>query len=429
MIFFHFLMQGIITVNHWEICKYLMNIKQINLQIALIFKTAFQHTGCLLLSLLFVSNVLATDLADDREIEQKEGELRDLQSQISEIETGLGSSEQHRQALIAKLQTTEQQIGQSARKLRILEGSLQRQRQQLVALQENRQRQQLELEAQREGLVRQLRAAYAMGRQEQLKILLNQQDPVLVSRVMVYYDYFNRARTERMSRIEAGLEALRDTQRKIAKESRRFTTLLAQEQEEQRRLENVSQTRQQVIAALESEILGKGDELQGLKRDEQKLANLVKRLQEELIALPETARHKPFKQLKGKLKWPASGRLSSRFGARKTAGLKWDGVIISAPEGLEVRAVHHGRVAFADWLRGLGLLLIIDHGDGYMTLYGHNQSLFKETGEWVEPGEAVALVGSSGGRSSTGVYFGIRYNGRPVNPKSWCLKTKGKKVG
>jgi septal ring factor EnvC (AmiA/AmiB activator) len=109
--------------------------------------------------------------------------------------------------------------------------------------------------------------------------------------------------------------------------------------------------------------------------------------------------------------------------------LRWDGVLISAPEGQEVRAVHHGRVAFADWLRGFGLLLIIDHGDGYMTLYGHNQSLFKETGEWVEAGEPVALVGTSGGRARAGVYFGIRHQGRPVDPGAWCRASRGNRMG
>jgi septal ring factor EnvC (AmiA/AmiB activator) len=103
--------------------------------------------------------------------------------------------------------------------------------------------------------------------------------------------------------------------------------------------------------------------------------------------------------------------------------------MISAPEGREVRAVHHGRVAFADWLRGFGLLMIVDHGDGYMTLYGHNQSLFKEVGDWVGADEAIALVGNSGGRERSGVYFGIRFKGRPVNPTKWCRRLASGKVG
>jgi septal ring factor EnvC (AmiA/AmiB activator) len=132
-----------------------------------------------------------------------------------------------------------------------------------------------------------------------------------------------------------------------------------------------------------------------------------------------------FAALKGKLPWPLAGRTVVRFGSRRRpSGLRWDGLVIAAPLGTEVRAVHRGRVAFSDWLRGFGLLLILDHGDGYMTLYGYNQSLFKEVGEWVETGEPVALAGRSGGRLSPGVYFGIRVHGKPVNPIKWCSNTR-----
>ncbi len=139
--------------------------------------------------------------------------------------------------------------------------------------------------------------------------------------------------------------------------------------------------------------------------------------------------HKPFKALRGGLEWPARGRLVSLFGTQRAGNLKWDGVVIAAKEGSEVKAIHHGRVAFSDWLRGFGLLMIIDHGDGYMSLYGHNQSLFKETGDWVEPGETIAVMGNSGGQRNAGVYFGIRYKGKAVNPKKWCKRVTGNRIG
>jgi septal ring factor EnvC (AmiA/AmiB activator) len=143
----------------------------------------------------------------------------------------------------------------------------------------------------------------------------------------------------------------------------------------------------------------------------------------------EPVTEEPFASRKGELAWPAKGRIGARFGSARGVGrLYWDGVLIEAPEGGEVRSVHYGRVAFADWLRGFGLLLIIDHGDGYMTLYGYNQSLFKETGEWVEAGEVIAQVGRSGGRSTSGVYFGIRHNGEPIDPKKWCKKINGRRI-
>jgi septal ring factor EnvC (AmiA/AmiB activator) len=333
--------------------------------------------------------------------------------------------------LIEELQTTEQRIGESMRRLREITGKLAQQQQHLEALDEKQRLEQSALDIERGALARQMRAAYAMGRQERLKILLNQQDPAMVSRVLLYYDYFNRARMERMMAIEEALQRLRQTKQEIAAEEQRLRELESRELAEKERLDQTRGLRQQVISALASDIQNKGQKLSDMKKDEQQLQALVKRLQQELVNLPldDDANSRPFGSLKGKLRWPTKGRLGASFGTPKSGGLKWDGVMISAPEGEEVKAVHHGRVAFADWLRGFGLLLIIDHGEGYMTLYGHNQSLFKETGEWVSQDEPVALVGNSGGRLNSGVYFGIRREGRPVNPKKWCRRTKGDRVG
>jgi septal ring factor EnvC (AmiA/AmiB activator) len=140
----------------------------------------------------------------------------------------------------------------------------------------------------------------------------------------------------------------------------------------------------------------------------------------------EGAQRRSISGLKGDLSWPVQGRLSTRFGTqRASGGLTWDGVVISAGEGSEVRSLYYGRVAFADWLRGFGLLIILDHGDGYMSLYGFNQALLKETGEWVERGETIALVGDSGGRNFPSLYFGIRHRGRPLDPRQWCRRLEG----
>ena len=141
--------------------------------------------------------------------------------------------------------------------------------------------------------------------------------------------------------------------------------------------------------------------------------------------LTEPGEHKAFASLKGKLYWPALGTVRALFGKpRKVAKIKWNGVIIKARRGNNVRAISHGRVAYADWLRGYGLLIIIDHGDGYMSLYGHNEDIRKETGDWVEEGEIIGSVGNTGGQAKTGLYFEIRHNGKPTNPKIWCRKVR-----
>jgi septal ring factor EnvC (AmiA/AmiB activator) len=249
--------------------------------------------------------------------------------------------------------------------------------------------------------------------------------------MMVYYDYFNAARLERMELIRRNLNKLTRIEREISEEERRLQQLHAKVEQEKAQLEKAQVERQRIIAGLSRELQGKEQALKGLKADEKQLQSLLVKLQEVLADIPlDSTTDNPFKTRKGKLPWPSKGRVAASFGSARVVGkLRWDGVLIAAPEGREVRAIHHGRVAFADWLRGFGLLLIIDHGEGYMSLYGHNQSLFKETGEWVEPGEVVAQVGNSGGRNEPGVYFGIRHNGEAEDPKRWCKRTKGNRVG
>ncbi len=362
-------------------------------------------------------------------LDAKKEELQQIRGRINALQTELKSAKGQQSELNKKLQAVEQKIGRQARRLRVLGGTLGRQKKQLQQLQQKRDAQEQKLDIHRYLLSRQIRTAYAMGRQERIKILLNQQDPATISRVMVYYDYFNRARTEQLALIQKLISDLQETQADLISETHRLEALQAKELQQQDELKQTQLARYEVIKSLFARISSKDQELGGLKKSEHQLKSLMQRLQQELSSLPaEAVSHKSFRALKGRLPWPSKGRLTARFGMAKGAGLRWDGVVIAGQEGQEVHAVHHGRVAFADWLRGFGLLLIIDHGNGYMSLYGHNQSLFKEAGDWVGPGEVIALVGNSGGRLETGVYFSIRKKGKPVNPKKWCKRIKGNRV-
>jgi len=358
--------------------------------------------------------------------------LAQLQERIQHILNELQSSQARQQALQQELQKMERRIAESARSLHLLGQRLDRQKQQLAELEAQRRLQRQQLSRQRRLLADQLLAAYAMGRQQRLKILLNQQEPGMVSRILVYYDYLNQARMALVEQAGEMLERLQQTEAAIRDEQQRSLELQARERQEKQLLESARELRLQLVAALDQEIRSKSEALKRTQQDAQRLQQLIERLRERRLppelALEDGAR-KRFRALKGKYDWPVKGRLIARFGTRKAGNLKWDGVMISAPEGRTVRAIQGGRVAFADWLRGFGLLLIIDHGDGYMTLYGNNQSLFRETGEWVEAGEPVALVGSSGGHSNSGLYFGIRHNGRAVNPIKWCRRIRGNRIG
>lgn len=363
-------------------------------------------------------------------IDNPEGELEQVQKRIQNLATDLASATARYQALQQELEQSERRIGESGRRLHELDQRLAQQRNRLSALQLQRQQQNASLEQQRSALAAQVRAAYVMGRQQRLKILLNQQEPAVVSRMLVYYDYFNRARLSQMAQISSILNDLQQTESEIAGQNERLQALRVIEQDEQQQLAASRQQRQQVLRELDRDLQDQGARLAGLKQDEQQLQELIRKLQQTIEDLPQVKTdERPLKSIKGQLSWPVKGRLLARFGSRKAGNLRWDGVMIGTPEGRKVRAVHRGRVAFADWLRGYGLLLIIDHGNGYMTLYGNNQSLFKETGEWVEAGESVALAGSSGGRRKSGVYFGIRVKGKAVNPRKWCRRTKGNRVG
>jgi septal ring factor EnvC (AmiA/AmiB activator) len=384
-----------------------------------------------LLALLLTACLLTPVLAEEAsELDQKTERLKQVKSRIQSLHKQLVSTETERDRQNRTLQETEKRIGDIARRIRVTDQSLRRKQRELAKLEAERGDARLTLDKHQKTLERQIRAAYAMGRQEKVKILLNQQDPAVVSRVMVYYDYFNEARIAQMGVIEESLKALDRIEREIAQEEIRLQQLQAKNRNERKQLVAAQEGRRKILASLELKLKDKGKELSHLKQDESQLQSLISNIQEALSDIPlGPEAHEPFRTRKGKLPWPSRGRLVANFGSQREVGkLKWDGVMIAAPEGREVRAVHHGRVAFADWLRGFGLLLIIDHGDGFMSLYGHNQSLFKETGEWVEPGEVIAQVGRSGGRTTSGVYFGIRHNGKPQNPKKWCKRVSGGRV-
>lgn len=357
-------------------------------------------------------------------------QLDALRSRIGGLREQMQSVTSDKSRLVDQLQQAEQQIGRLARKLRVLDGRLERQREALADLDRERADQLALLAAQREALADQVRAAYAMGRQERLKLLLNQQDPATVGRIMAYYDYLGRARAAKMQSLREQLQAITVTEQRIRDEEAQLQVLRETQQDEIAEMQRSQEVRREVVAKLTRELSDQGQQLGRLQADERDLENLISGIEQALadIPVPDT-QEAAFAGRRGELPWPARGQVVNRFGAPRLGRLVWDGVMIAAPEGREVRAVHHGRVAFADWLRGFGLLLIVDHGDGYMTLYGHNQSLFKEVGDWVDAGEPVALVGSSGGRDQAGVYFGIRHEGRAVDPARWCRRPQGRNVG
>ena len=363
------------------------------------------------------------------DITKKRNELARVQSQIKQISLKIKQTRSKKDTLIAQLADIETQYGKISRTLKAIrlqaeqkQQSLQQTKTQIVRLQEK-------ISEQNEALAGQVRAAHAMGRREKLKLMLNQQDPALSSRMMVYYDYLNKARLIRLKKIEGNLLALSTLEMQEVQEVQDLKIILEQKQIEQAALGDIKKTREQLLAKLDKDVRTKKEQLSRLKENEKKMQGLIASLQKAMDDFKfEAVPAEPFAKLRGQLPWPIKGKLRKKFGSKRGES-HWDGVLIDAKEGAEIHAVTRGRVVYADWLRGYGLLAIIDHGKGYMTLYAFNQSLFKEVGDWVDTGDVIATVGKSGGRNQPGLYFGIRKKGKPVNPVKWCRKVRKGRVG
>lgn len=275
----------------------------------------------------------------------------------------------------------------------------------------------VELSGERDALARQVLLSYMTGREELLKLMLNQESPTALGRMVTYYDYFNRFRSERIDSVRGELEELARLLRAARESQRRLDELGAAGEAELRSLEAARTQRNAMMAERQDAVTRSGRELEELRADEQRLETLVLELGDILAAFPAGS-EEPFASLRGQLSWPARGAIDGDYGTLRNGGpLRWNGVLLAAEPGAPVRAVYHGRVAFSDWLPGLGLLMIVDHGDGYLSLYGHNEVLLRESGEWVAPGEVLAQVGSAGGRS--GLYFELRHDGEPIDPNDW----------
>ncbi len=366
----------------------------------------------------------------DSEVVEKTRQLETLRTRIDSLHKKLAAKRGEKRQALKAVQTIELAISETVARLNKINKQLASLHSELGQLQDEQQRASSKLEAQYSHLQREARSAYAIGRQHRVKLLLNQQQPAQVGRVMTYYGYLSKARAKSVADIRQQLDHLQAVQVSVNDKREELAALQAENRDRQQQLEQRMARRQRVVTGLERELVARGGDLARLKKDEKQLGELIISLRAVLADIPGDRLQGSLKTQKGKLTWPARGKLVSVFGTRlQSTGLKASGVLISAPEGGQVRAISHGRVAFADWLRGFGLLLIIDHGDGYMSLYGHNQSLYKEVGEWVDTGEVVAVLGRSGGFSRSALYFELRYRGQPVDPAKWCAGKPGSVTG
>ncbi|GMR08681.1 MAG: murein hydrolase activator EnvC [Gammaproteobacteria bacterium] len=357
-----------------------------------------------------------------------EFELQKLLQKIDTIQKGLQVIRGRRDGLQTNLRTVERRIAQRSRSLRKLDRKLKKQKQKLLELEDSKRKLLAELKIHRKVLKEQINAAYAMGRQEYLKLVLNQQHPAIVGRVMAYYDYLNQARMEVIQIINIKVAEVQELTEQIKAQQEKLLVTRKNIKGERQNLKGIRQDRKTVIANLDKDIRNREKELFSYRENVQRLERLISGIQEVVRDIsPAETTSIPFTKLKGRLAWPTNGKVLSRYGSSRRIGrLRWQGIVIGAAEGAEVKAIASGRVVFADWLRGFGLLLIIEHGNDFMSLYGYNQHLLKQTGDWVEIGESIASVGDSGGQTRSGLYFEIRRQGKPVNPMKWLAIVRNK---
>jgi len=352
----------------------------------------------------------------------KERELENVREKISDLKRSMDKRAADRDRITGNLQKAEVQISEKRVRLKELERQKQFSERRKAELEDKLQVRQAELDEESGQLAAQVRAAYTSGSQERIKLLLNQQDPATAGRMMVYYQFLSDYRGDNIEKVKEIIEELATLHQKAADEDSRLAGLARAKYAELVELNKDQERRQELLVALKSKMQQEGSEIERLAAEEKDLARLIAELTSILSDYPIRS-EEPFSALRGQLTWPVVGRLLHDFGQPRASGrLKWNGVVLAAPRGREVRAVYHGRVVFADWLAGMGLLVIVDHGEGFMTLYGYNETTLKSAGEWVAPGDVIATVGDSGGQQQASLYFEIRQGTRPVNPRTWVTK-------
>ncbi len=342
-------------------------------------------------------------------------QLKQIQQDISELRSDLSSGKQRQNNLQSELKSLEKEIAQVSRKLRQSDKKLKQQRGTHTHLQKETRQLSSKLSQQREQLGQQMRAGYSAGQQQALKLLLNQTNPAEAGRTLAYYGYFTQAQLKTVNETQISIQQLNSATEKLEASTQQLKTLIGEQKKQKNKLDQRKQSRNLLLAKLNKDIQSKEQQLEKLLNDEKALAKILEELQKR-----EEFAFTNLRQAKGKLTLPTQGRIRHNYGeSRKLGKLRWKGILITGKEGQAIKAIAPGKVVFADWIRGYGLILIVDHGNSYMSLYGHNQSLYKETGDTVEANETIATLGDSGGNSAPGLYFELRHKGKPINPQGW----------
>ncbi|QBY04163.1 peptidase M23 [Thalassotalea sp. HSM 43] len=358
-----------------------------------------------------------SSLATEQQKQDTRQDLSDVKKQIASHKDQLQQNNQQVESIQKQLRKDDLAIASVARKVKDTNTQQTQTRAKIADLRQQQQQLQKQKQQQEGLLAEQIRSAYSSGHHDYLKLLLNQQKPEQVQRTLTYYSYLNDARMQSIGNFQDILQQLADVEQEQQIQADKLQALAQEQKQQQQQMLANQGEREKTLKSLNSKILTSKQRLNKLEGEEKSLIQTLARIQAQLQKQKELT---GLSKLKRKLKWPVRGRIAHSFGTKKQGYLRWKGVMMNAPVGRDIKAIHDGTVLFSDWLKGYGLVIVVDHGDGYMSLYGHNQALLKNVGDRVEIGEPIALVGQSGGVSQSGVYFEIRHKGKPVNPKLWC---------
>ena len=363
---------------------------------------------------LFISSLTQVSMADEQ------ADLAKLQEEIKKLQSWLKETESEHDKLSEALRKSDENIGKIAKKIDNTRSQLNTERARLKKLKAEQSQLRFLKSEQKQQLAKQLTGAQKLGNQGSIKVLLNQDDPQQISRMLKYYEYFNQARMESIQTLIENLKRLNNIESEILVQQNQLIKTEKSLLDKNKQLNNEKQKHKKLLTSLELQRKQKSNDLSQKQQDRKRLQELIT---EVATLLDNSARKedaRPIRSLKGKLPRPSKGKIVKAFGNQNSqARNRWQGWLIKGFEGSNITAIHHGRVVFSDWLRGFGLLLILDHGNGYLSLYARNQSLLKSVGDWVYQGEHIATLGASGGFKEPRLYFEIRHNGIPQDPAVW----------
>jgi septal ring factor EnvC (AmiA/AmiB activator) len=353
--------------------------------------------------------------------EKTREQLQLLEVDIKRITSEISDASTRHDQLQEQLRKAEVELGSLQRETAENQSALEAGANELSDLEQQRSEREKARDQQQARIAMELKTAWQMGRQGQLKILLNQENPHTVARTLGYYRYFFQARNTLLEQYRKTLKELEELQLRIDTTLTELKTRGQTLADQQADVTAAQDKQKLALAELNDSISSKSAQLKQKEQDRKQLEDLLRAIEKAIVDLQVPANYAAFKSAQGQMPWPLDGKPSNLFDRPRNEGkMRWQGITIPAKEGSTVKAIHHGRVVYADWLRGSGLLMIIDHGDSYMSLYAHNESLLREVGEWVTAGTAVSTVGNTGGEDQTALYFEIRHGGKPIDPSKWC---------